>query len=539
MMKFKSAYLMCCLAAAVSTTALAKEDNAKEKTPQVYQANWDSLKTHKVPQWAQDAKFGVYAHWGAYSVSGQWDYAKPNWGNAYITPYKGIYSDQPTNNARDLFEQNVGKLDEGFGYKDLAAQFTAKKFDANKWADLVEKSGAKYAGLAAVHHDGYVLWDSEYTDFSAGKLGAKRDLFGELLTAFEDRGLKTIASFHHARTFKHYEKLIRKLKKAGVNNVDLLDEQYRNYYWFAGNEEDFAKKRYQLTKEVIDKYKPDVLWFDGGGGKFGTERILADYFNMAQDAGKEVSVHNKGNFPEQFGLYSYENGHSRPLYVNWPWEDDTPSATGWCDWPWFKAIEYKQPRDLVVRLVDLVARNGGLLLSLNPRPDGSFDKGQEDLLLGMGKWLKQNGEAIYSTVPWKIYAEGHTERLDYFEVSQGGKKGRAIQPDVNKLNWQDVRFTRNGENLYATTLGIAPAGKVSIKSLANKVSVSDENKITEVELLGYGVVEWERSDTELTIELPKNLPNDWALSFKIKVAGALDKTLPAVTSTKMKMPKQT
>ncbi len=535
-MKFKPSYLFCCL---VGMSFMSTATLAKEATPQVYQANWESLKKHKVPQWAQDAKFGVYAHWGAYSVSGKWNYSNPNWGNAYITPYKGIYSDKKTNEARKLFEENVGKVEQGFGYKDLAAQFTAKNFDANKWADLVEKSGAKYAGLAAVHHDGYVLWDSEYTDFSAGKLGAKRDLFGELLTAFEDRGLKTIASFHHARTYKHYAKLIKKLKKAGAENVDLLDEQYRNFYWFAGDEESFAKKRYDLTKEVIDKYQPDVLWFDGGGGKFGTERILADYFNMAEAAGKEVSVHNKGNFPEQFGVYSYENGYSRPLYVNWPWEDDTPSATGWCDWPWFSAIEYKKPRDLVVRLVDLVARNGGLLLSLNPRPDGTFDKGQEDLLVGMGQWLKQNGEAIYSTVPWKIYAEGNTERLDYFEVGKNGQKGRAIQPDTSRLNEEDVRFTRNGENLYATVLGVPASGKVSIKSLAERVSVSTDNEVKSVELLGHGLVKWTRDQESLTIELPKKLPNEWALSFKVNVVGELDKTQPAVTSTKMKMPKQT
>ena len=177
-MKFKPSYLFCCL---VGMSFMSTATLAKEAPPQVYQANWESLKKHKVPQWAQDAKFGVYAHWDAYSVSGKWNYSNPNWGHAYITPYKGIYSDKKTNEARRLFEDNVGKVEQGFGYKDLAAQFTAKNFDANKWADLVEKSGAKYAGLAAVHHDGYVLWDSEHTDCSAGKLGAKRDLFGELL----------------------------------------------------------------------------------------------------------------------------------------------------------------------------------------------------------------------------------------------------------------------------------------------------------------------------------------------------------------------
>jgi len=288
---------------------------------------------------------------------------------------------------------------------------------------------------------------------------------------------------------------------------------------------------------VIDKYKPDGIWFDGGGGKHGTEFLLQDFFNMGDAAGKEVVVHNKGNFPEQFGVYSYENGHKRPLYVDWPWEDDTPSATGWCDWPWFKAIEYKKPRDIVVRLCDLVARNGGLLLSMNPRPDGTLDQGQIDLLEGIGSWMDVNGEAIYATVPWKVFAEGHTGLLEFRESGPG--KTRAIQPDTTKLNWEDVRFTRNGENLYASVLGVPPSGVVNIKTLSRQTSVSESNKIKTVELLGHGPVKWTRSADALSIELPKELPNEWALAFKITVDGELDKSKPAVDGSKMTMPKQT
>jgi len=324
-----------------------------------------------------------------------------------------------------------------------------------------------------------------------------------------------------------------------LTDADLLDPNLRNLYWFAVDEDQFAETRYLLTKEVIEKYKPDVIWFDGGGGKYGTEKVLDDFFDMAKAAGKEVVVHNKGNFPEGFGVYSYENGHARPLYVDWPWEDDTPSATGWCDWPWFKAIEYKKPRDLVVRLCDLVARNGGLLLSLNPRPDGMLDQGQIDLLEGMGAWLKQNGEAIYATVPWKIYAEGHTEMLEYFQHKADGTPSRGIQPDPEKLTWEDVRFTRNGENLYATVLGVPPSGEAVIKTLSSKTSVSASNKIKSVVLFGHGEVKWKRADEGLLIQLPEKLPNEWALAFRITVDGELDKSKPAVDGSKMKLPKQT
>ena len=261
---------------------------------------------------------------------------------------------------------------------------------------------------------------------------------------------------------------------------------------------------------------------------------------------KPVAVHNKGNFGKNFGIFSYENGHHRQLYIDWPWEDDTPSAVGWCDWPWQKDMEYKKPRDVVVRLCDLVARNGGLLLSMNPRPDGTLDKGQVDLLEGVGKWLKQNGESIYSTVPFKIFAEGNTGDLGYYQYRQVNRRGkmiteksRKIQPDSKKLDSTDIRFTRNGENLYATILGIPANRKALIKSLSTTTKLSEENKITSIELLGHGSVKWERNLNGLSIVLPETLPNDWALSFKIKVKGELDKSKPPYDEKLMKLPKQT
>ena len=501
---------------------------------------WGPLMARGVPQWAKDAKFGIYAHWGVYSVSGAWDYKDPNWGNGYICAYQRFYHQSEKNDMRVLFEKNVGPIAEGYGYKDLAKQFKAADFDPNYWADLIVRSGARYAGICAIHHDGYAMWDSDVIDLCAGKLGPKRDLLGEMMGAIEDRGLKTFTSFHHARTYKHFEGIIKRFKgKPEYAKVDLLDPDLRNYYWYAGEEDYFADIRYKLTKEVIDKYQPDVIWFDGGGGKYGTETVLNDFFAMGDKAGKDVVVHNKGNFPEKFGVYSYENGHARPLYIDWPWEDDTPSATGWCDWPWFKKIEYKKPRDIVVRLCDLVARNGGLLLSMNPRPDGKLDQGQIDLLEGIGSWLGQNGEAIYATVPWKVFAEGHTGHLEYFQYKEDGTKSRGIQPDPKKLDHTDVRFTRNGENLYATVLGVPPSGIATIKSLAEGTSVSKSNKITSVELLGHGAVKWTRTADALSVTLPKALPNDWALSFKISVDGELDKSKPAIDGSKMKLPKQT
>ena len=489
-----------------------------------YEANWESLKKHEVPKWAEDAKFGIYAHWGVYSQTGAWDYHLRNWGNYYICGYNGFYSTDTTKEQHKLFEKNIGKIEDGFGYKDLAKQFTASNFDAAYWADLIEKSGAKYAGMCAVHHDGYCMWDSKITDLCAGKTGPQRDVNGELFTELKKRGIKTIASFHHGRTIKHFSLIEEKLKaNSYYKNVDLLNPNYYNYYWFMGGKERFTENRKLLTKEFIDKYSPDVLWFDGGGGKYDTEEILSHFFNDGIKNNKEVCVHNKGNFGKNFGVYSYENGAKRPSYVDWPWEDDTPSAVGWCDWQWDKNMEYKKSEDVIVRLCDLVARNGGLLLSMNPRPDGTFDKEQEELLLGIGAWLKQNGEAIYGSRPWKIIGEGHLEDLFYTETNPiDGRVSRAIQPKPELFDHTDIRFTTNNNMLYASVLGIPIENKVLINSLKNSNQVSSENKITGVELIGHGKVKYNRNKNGLYIDLPKILPNNVALVFKIEVAGQIE-----------------
>lgn len=509
---------------ALLTSVSAQSYENKSIPSQQYEANWESLRQHEVPQWAEDAKFGIYAHWGVYSQTGAWDYSKPNWGNYYICGYRGFYSTDSTAEQHRLFRENIGRIEDGVGYKDLAKKFTASNFDAAYWADLIEKSGAKYAGMCAIHHDGYAMWDSDVTDLCAGKTGSERDLAGELFKELKEREIKTIASFHHGRTVKHYSLLEKDLKKDPYyKNVDLLNPDFYNYYWFMGGMERFTQNRKALTIEFIDKYSPDVLWFDGGGGKYDTEEIIAHFFNDGIKNDKEVCIHNKGNFGKNFGLYSYENGAKRPSYVDWPWEDDTPSAIGWCDWQWDKKIVYKKSEDVIIRLVDLVSRNGGLLLSMNPRPDGTLDKGQEDLLLGIGKWLEQNGEAIYGTRPWKIYGEGHLEDLFFTETNpENGKPSRAIQPNTDLFTHEDVRFTTKNNNLYATVLGISPDKKVLIKSLSTEIEVSDKNKIENIELIGHGKIKFTRDKVGVHINLPDTLPNNVALVFKVKVKGKLE-----------------
>ncbi|MDZ8117041.1 alpha-L-fucosidase [Pontiella agarivorans] len=492
-----------------------------------YESSWKSIKTHEIPDWGLDAKFGIYAHWGPYSITGEWEECPPpNGGNYYTTGYRGIYTIDEWNPQRQAFEKRYGSIKDGNGYYQVAENFTAKGFDPVKWADLVKESGAKYAGTCAVHHDGYLMWDSEITDFCAGKIGAKRDLVGELFAELEKRNIKTIASFHHARTKKFFDGWYNLMTRhADYAGVDLLQPEAQDRYWFMGTKEDFAAKRLAITKEMINKYKPDVIWFDGGATDGATE-IVSEFLNMGIREHKEVCLHNKDRqFGHAYGVYSYERGYLRPLnLLNHPWEDDeTSSISG--SWCWWHGINYKPSGDLIKRLCHLVANNGGLLLSLNPRPDGSFDPAMEEQLRGIGRWLKQNDEAIHGTRPWKIQGEGHMDEFELRYIWSKSMPYRYATPNVRLFNHTDIRFTTKGNTLYAIQLGIPRSGKTLIKSLSNRTKVGSGNEIKSIELLGHGKVTFVRGDEELMIKLPKQLPNHVALVFKIEIEGELERIL--------------
>ena len=250
-----------------------------------YEQSWESLTKHQVPEWILDAKFGIYAHWGVYSV--------PAFGNEW-------YARRMYDKNDSTFEFHRKKYGEPskFGYKDLVPLFTAEDYDPGEWAEVIAKSGAKYV----VHHDGFGLWDSDVSDWNVGKMGPRRDLYGGLVTELcKKPDMKIIATFHHIRTFDWYpprrQELIEQGRKAGR---DIFDPRYRDYYWnrFIGKYEDFIAQWQGKVAEVVDKYKPDVLWFDGG--KFqeeGTQHIvlsvLQNYLNKAEQWGKEVEVLNK------------------------------------------------------------------------------------------------------------------------------------------------------------------------------------------------------------------------------------------------------
>ena len=484
----------------VSAAGLGGPAGASE----LYTPDWGSLEKNPAPEWLLNAKFGIYAHWGVYSV--------PAFGHEWYA--KHMYDPGNTRGVYEHHRKVYGTQDK-FGYKDLVPMFKAEKFDPREWAGIVRQSGAKYAGIAVVHHDGFLLWDSKVSRWNSARMGPRRDLFGELVKAYRAAGLKIVATEHHMRTFDWYLPAdAARLEEIRRQNFDLFDPKYADLYWnrFTGNKQEFLKAWKAKLLEVIDKYQPDVLWFDGGD--FTSPEVaayvkttLARYFNEAREGTRDVAVLNKlagsgkYNFPHGFGMLTFEGGRDRPAEVARPWIDDLSIGIG--SWGYVEGLKLRTARELILGLVDRVSRGGGLLLSLSPMANGEIPAGQQALLREMGEWLKVNGEAIHGTRTWKVHAEGSTEKL---MVTQGKHSGW----NFDRCSAEDIRFTRKGALLYAIALGWPESGAWTIKSLGS------EMKAASVTMLGSSAtLKWSQGAGGLTIQAPGTAPSKHAYTFRI------------------------
>ncbi|UCC23227.1 MAG: alpha-L-fucosidase [Planctomycetota bacterium] len=400
-----------------------------------YEPTWESLREYKeIPQWLRDGKFGLYTHWGPYAVHA--------YGENTTWYSHGMYMD-PESEAREHFEKNFGKLTPEFGYKDLIPKFTAEKFDADEWADLFAKSGAKFAGPVAEHHDGFAMWDTKYSDWNAAKMGPKRDVVGELEKAIKKRDMKFVTAFHHAANWFFFP--------VWDERYDAGDPKYAGLYGQPHEEgamrnQEFLDEWYGKIIEVIDNYSPDFIWFD-----FALDSIpegyvkdfLAYYYNHAEAEGKEVVVTYKGNdLVPATGVRDLELGQEpRLTYHEWI-TDSTVDDRG--AWGYANDLIFKSPNRVIDNLVDRVSKNGYLLLNVGPKPDGTIPEEARELLLEVGEWLEINGDAIYGTSPWLIASEGPTNLGDASAI--GFNESNVVYTS------KDVRFTVKGDNLYATFL---------------------------------------------------------------------------------------
>jgi alpha-L-fucosidase len=472
------------------------QSQIKAKT--TYLSTWNSLRQWTTPQWLRDAKFGIYTHWGIYSVPAQ----GPN-----ATWYANHVYQNADSPERKYQEATYGPLDQ-FGYKDFIPMFTAEKFNADEWADLFQKAGARFAGPVAEHHDGFAMWDTKWDEYNAARMGPKRDVVGELEKAIKKRGMKFVTAFHHAENWFYFP--------TWNKNYDCGNPEYSGLYGpihekGALPDKAFLDQWKGKIVEVIDKYDPDFIWFDFGLRLIPDsykEDMLSYYYNTASAHKKEVVVSYKNHdLPPGTGLLDLELGQEANLTYN-DWITDTSIDDGQ-GWGYVKGLGFKTVDNLVDNLVDRVSKNGYLLLNVGPKPDGTIPDEAKERLLAMGKWLQLNGEAIYGTTCWVIAGEGPT-RLE--------KSGGFNERNDLKYTGEDIRFTVKGNNLYAIALDW-PGEKALIKSLAPKGNTWTglyPSEIKSITMIGDNKeLKWEMTKEGLIIETPKEKPCDYAYVFRI------------------------
>ncbi len=481
-----------------------------------FQPTWNSLTTNRLPEWVKDAKFGVYTHWGIYSVPahGGPDYVR-NLYEGSRKDSKGVFS---------YHTKKYGPL-EKFGYKDFIPMFTAPKFNAEEWVGLMHEAGAKFGGICLVHHDGFLLWDSKVSRWNSANMGPKRDVYGEIAAAVRKRDdMKLLATFHHGRSFGY---TTGSMKEADVTDDmrktwDVFNPKYKELYWnqWTGTAKEFSDKWKAKVTEVVDTYEPDMIWFDGLRTSMRHDHppesyvldVIADYFNRAAAKKRPVTICNKHggdfNFPKEFGLKCYENGRDMPADVG-PWFlIDRAIAY---PWSYVNGKKYKDKADYHVRsIVDVVSRGGIVLLSLTPKGDGSIPPEEQAIMRNIGRWMNTNGEAIYGTRPWKIHAEGPTLTRGLKRNNKGEEKE---QWDWRKqFTPQDIRFTTKDDALYAIALAWPKDGKLTVRSLAKGADVNVES----ISLLGHeGTLQWKQTTDGLEVTLPAKQPCEYAYALRI------------------------
>lgn len=470
-----------------------------------YDYNWESLKTHPIPQWFDDAKFGIFIHWGPYSVLG---YRKGGRGYAEHVP-KEIYRnpDHYYGYLRDRF----GAAPPAFGYKDIVPRFRAERWDPDAWAALFQKAGARYVVLTAEHHDGYALWDSALTPWCATKVGPMRDLVGDLGAAVRKRGMKYAPSYHRERHPGFFARQLYALRS--LPHPDIAEEIERmpkaaDLYGPFEYSDAFIEDYVARWKEIERKYRPDLMWLDHVPvfhkrwckdsddpqiRKFHAAcmRMIADYYNAAEGWGMEVCVNNKGpdgahNWPLGIGFREADNLKLEGVAPKW----ENPATLG-TSYGYMKAEEqrdgYKSPAELIHLLCDVVSKNGNLLLNIGPRADGTIPQGMQRRLLAIGEWLAINGEAIYGTRPWRI----------------------AEQREPN------LRFTTKGETLYA--IALERPTEPFVLPLDGE---ADIRGVTGVSLLGSDEpVRWSTVKDGIRIHPPAKWPGNHAWTFRVESHG--------------------
>jgi len=471
-----------------------------------YQENWTSVGKHNpAPDWFKDAKFGIYFHWGVYSVPAygyEW-YPRNMYNKAgnsgeyqhHMATYGDPFGDWQYHNFI------LGKNDK----KGVFTQFkpvlksAGGNFDPDEWARLFDSAGAKWAGNVAEHHDGFSMWDSKANEWNSVAKGPKLDMAKLFSTAIRARGLKFMMSMHHAWNFNGYWK---------YPPVTQTDASLKKLYGQLTTAEE-NQLWYDKLKEIIDGYQPDLIWQDLYLGPIPESfrlKFLAYYYNKSVDWGKDVVVTSKDGF-KTGEMSDYERGGPADITAAYFLSDDAISSSSWS---YVNGMSYYSSAQMLHRLLDLTSKNGNLLLDIAPMADGTIPQGQKNILYAMGDWLRKFGSSVYATRAWSIYGEGPTK--------MGG--GSFTSPVAGTGN--DIRYTRAKDTSAVYAIFLAWPGNGAKKTLTGLSS--SRLKLTtgaKVQLMGPTPgsdvnLTYTQDANGMTITFPSSAPYT-ALAYPVRI----------------------
>jgi alpha-L-fucosidase len=479
-----------------------------------FHGTWESLKKYRVPDWFQDAKFGIWAHWGPQSAAeaGDW-YAR----NMYIQGERQY----------KYHLEHYGHPSK-FGFKDIIPTWKGEKFDPDYLVGLYKKAGAKYFMSMGVHHDNFDLWNSRHNRWNSVKMGPGKDIVGLFRQAALKHGLRFGVSDHLWISYKWFavSHLADKTGPYAGVPYDGADPKYADLYhriddpklltskldWDeSGIPESWKQHWFLRIKDLVDQYQPDLVYSDGHipFQSWGLN-LVANLYNLsaARHGAVEAVYTSKRKEDSDAGacVLDRERGVPDEILPN-PWQTDTCIG----EWHYRRDITYKTPKIIIDMLVDIVSKNGNLMLNFPLPSSGMLDDAELKILSEITSWMGVNGEAVYGTRPWKVFGSPSPTASSAQETSFNEKNRKPLTAD-------DLRFTAKGQALFAFVMGW-PEKQAVIAPLSSR-SPHAPGKIERVELLGFpGKLNWMRDDSGLKVQLPDTKPCEHAIAFKISGTG--------------------
>ncbi|MBV4358731.1 alpha-L-fucosidase [Pinibacter aurantiacus] len=492
-----------------------------------FSPTWQSLSQYEVPEWFRNAKFGIWAHWGPQ--------CQPEMGDWYA---RGMYEENSWQYKSHL--EKYGHPSKS-GFKDIIHEWKAENWEPEKLVALYKRTGAQYFFAMANHHDNLDMWDSKYQEWNTTRVGPKKNIIDGWAKAAKKYKLPFGLSVHASHAWMWYETAQRadtagpykgipydgKLTKAdgkgtwweGLDPQELYAQNHPlstgwGWEWNNGTtppSQAYCQKFFNRTMDLINQYNPDLLYFDDSVLPLyplsdAGLKLAAHYYNhnMATHSGKLQGVlFGKILSDEQKKCMVWDVERGAPDKLQ-PLAWQTCSCIG--DWHYnrgrFTNNSYKSAKEVILMLVDIVSKNGNLLLNIPVRGDGTIDEREIETLNGIAAWMNINKESIFNTRPWRIFGEGPTADAANPIDNAGFNEGKT------KFSEKDIRFAQNKNILYATVMG-APTDAIKITALGNE-------KIKTINLLGSSeAIKWKKTDGMLVIEKPKTIPNNIATVFKI------------------------